>query len=60
MAFPPLAARAIVALIPQVPRPAAGPERQAGGSIPTVCRNTCHEGITLAMRFKLEGRPCIS
>ncbi len=49
-----------VALIPQVQRPAAGPKRRAGGSVRAVCRNTCREGITLAMRFKLEGRPCIS
>ncbi len=40
--------------------PAAAPEDGGTGFAPTTCRNHRHEGITLAMRFNLEGRPCIS
>jgi hypothetical protein len=47
-------------MMSQVRRPAAAPEDDGAGFTPATCRNHRREGITLAMRFNLEGRPCIS
>jgi hypothetical protein len=58
--FPSRLRPASLTMMPQVLHPSTGPEHHATGITPTVCRNHRHKGITLAMRFNLEGRPCIS